>query len=375
MNFNRQGAIVPCLFVLLAACGGETLFVGTGAQESTGGGAGSGGEPVASTPSCDSSYCTGFQIACSDGSTPTNLTCAQTNDLELDVQFCVLTGQCTAATTDAAAATLSCASSIIAQCVEFDDCPADFGGSGYVMVEMDRSTSPVSSVVSVNFNRAAPAGSTAAFGDCVYDSEGADTLQSTDSWTPASSPGTIEIATAGTSSNLFAEIGNQCDGLYEPITVSSVIAPGTEVGFTFGLNGSDNSIPNDSLTVAAPHVMTLGASDLLARPTPTLPRNADVNVSWTFAGTPLAGEKPVVQLTQGNATLTCTFDASAGQGVIPADGISMLAPDPNSPVTYDVFALHELDNETSPNEWTVHYQLKATALTPSGTAKGSLTVQ
>ncbi len=178
-----------------------------------------------------------------------------------------------------------------------------------------------------------------------------------------------------TAAGFTATSSPACDGLYTPATTSQTIAPGAQVSFAWSAPGDTqygNNFPTSLPSVPAPHFVTLASSNALAAASPTVPRASDLAVDWTVTGTPLSMEQVVVALTQGMATVTCTFDASAGSGVVPADALLKL--DAGS-ASYQVYSLHEADDGDSTDEWNLRFLVEMPAATPAGTAKGTLALQ
>jgi hypothetical protein len=209
------------------------------------------------------------------------------------------------------------------------------------------------------------------FGDCVYQADGANLQQSGQVGVPAPSPGTITVTAAG----FMATTIPACDGLYAPASFTQTIAPGALVSFAWSTPGDTPdgyNFPAAPPSVPAPHFVSIAASDALAAASPTVPRATDLAVDWTVTGTPLSMEQVVVALTQGMATVTCTFDATAGSGVVPADALLKLAA---GSASYQVYSLHEADDGDTTDEWTLRFLVEMPAATPAGTAHGTLTLR
>jgi len=210
------------------------------------------------------------------------------------------------------------------------------------------------------------------FGACVFDPDGAILTQSGVVGAPAPRPGVVTVTAKG-----FTEsITPACDGTYATGSTSETIEPGSLVTFGFGdqkTAGSGDDFPTSFPGVPAPHFVTLASTDRLTAASPKVSRASDLGVDWTVSGTPLSLESVVVLWTQKSATLTCTFDASAGTGVVPADALLQL--DKGS-ASFAVQSVHEAD-DGNPDEggWGIRLLVQMPASTPTGLAVGSATLE
>jgi len=243
------------------------------------------------------------------------------------------------------------------------------GGTGLVTVEVDPGTTgPNTTVLTAYFNHDESIGGQT-FGDCVYNPYGGELTQGGIVGAPAPRPGIITVTAPG-----FTEsITPACDGTYAPGTASETISPGSLVSCAFSAQataGSGDGFPSSLPSVPAPHPIRLGASDALAAASPTVPRASDLALDWTVTGTPLALEQVVVLVTQGDQTLTCSFDASAGSGVVPADALLKLGA---AAAAYGVYSVHEADDGMG-GASDLRFIVQTAAATPTGLAKGTLTL-
>jgi hypothetical protein len=211
------------------------------------------------------------------------------------------------------------------------------------------------------------------FGNCAYDTHGLGVGQESGVQGPAPNPGVLSITAQGFSGDLYP----QCDGTYPDSQGSGTIAGGALIAFAWTTpSNNPYRFPMAYSGLPAPHSIALGASEPLAAQSPSISRAADSSLHWTVSGTPLALEQVVVQLVQGENSITCAFDASAGSGVVPADALLQLQ---SGSTSFAVYARHTYDEGSStsqvPTGWTLHYEARAVAETPTGVAKGTLTLQ
>jgi hypothetical protein len=353
-----RGSMIPALAVLVSACSGQTLDVG---------GDGAVPEPTGDGGAleCAPSACAGYSFSCTEG-TPTNVQCAVDTNPQFPSPICALTGQCSTT------AMPTCSWTSTPDCTSSGACVAPGGASGTVTVEVDPAgTSGAShTVLTAYFNFGEDTGGQT-LGACVYNQYGGQLLQSGFVGAPAPRPGIVEVTASG-----FTEsAAPACDGTYAPVTTSETISPGLLVSFAWthqATAGSGADFPSSLPSVPAPHFVALATSDLLAAASPSVPRGTDLPVDWTVTGTPLDLEQVVVVLTQDLAVVTCAFDAGAGSGVVPADALLEL--DAGS-ATYDVYSLHEADDGTEGNGGYLRFLVEMAAATPTGLAKGALTLE
>ena len=369
-------SILPFSFLLASACNARLLDVGTepdaGANTNVNVAAG-----------CTAASCANQTLTCSgSGKTlPSNLQCVPHPDAGAVSIFsgtCMLTGTC-----DEDAGAVSCATTPPApmtSCTGSGPCASAVeaaGGSGYVSVTIapvSPGNASATSTVQAFFTAAIASNiHDQNFGDCVYAPTGAERGES-GTRGPAPNPGEIDIMAPGFSADLFAA----CDGTYGVVQSAQAPAAGDAIAFSWSRpTGNPYGFPVAESGLPAPHFVALASADSLAASSPTLPRSSDIAVDWTSDGTPLALEQVLVELTQGDATLTCGFASSAGSGVIPADALLVMQ---EGAANYAVYAEHAHSQTSPPGDtpglgWTVQFLIDAVATTPTGLAKGTLTLQ
>lgn len=251
---------------------------------------------------------------------------------------------------------------------------------GFVSVELDPSAggTAASTTLSAYFTESEGSTSAQTLGVCVYNPQGASRpTGGVFPGSPSPDPGPI----TATSPTLSITASPACDGTYAPVTAPKTFAGGDLVSFAWQpppVQSEDTGIsepfPTALPQVPAPHLVALGAGQVLAAASPTIPRASDAAVSWTVTGTPLSLEQVIVLLTQGTATVTCSFTASAGSGVVPADALLKLNA---AQASYTVFSQHAaaLSSGSAGSDWGVSFFANAIAATPAGLAKGTATLQ
>ena len=393
----RALAIPTVLMVTAAAagCAARVLDVGsTGAPGSNGGGPGStasasSGGAIAYAGDCTPASCGDMSASCASlgtsfaGATPTNLKCSpdpyagQGSD---PAGSCLLSfdcasvagvgaapdgGSCPAWTTPGYPT--SCSQGV---CGGTSGAAVGGQGGGFVTVEMDPSNSGSggSAILSAYFNHLGGASQAPTqLGACLYDPQGASRGElATLPGAPAPNPGAVTAAAPGVAFSMTATPA--CDGTYAPVTGAKIIAAGDLVAFQWTPPSDDpDTFPSTFPAVPAPHPIALDPQAFAAA-SPSISRAADVPVSWNVMGTPLALEQVVVQLTQGVATVTCSFDASAGSGVVPADALLKLSA---APASYEVYSQHAAELNDVPLHWDVIFSVNAVAPHPDRARQGN----
>jgi hypothetical protein len=357
---KTHASTITLLAIVLSGCEVSTLDLTPTSSVGT--------EEGSAPTSCSASDCASFSLSCSEG-TATNVKCVLDSSPQFPQAFCTLTGEC------AASAVPTCSWTAPENCVTSGSataCSISVGGGGIVTVEVDPAgdSGVGSSTVNAYFDSAIETDGTT-FGSCVYQANGADLVHSGQVGVPAPNPGTITVAASGFSVSSVPA----CDGLYTEVTTTQSIAPGALVSFAWSNPGDTeygDKFPTSLPTVPAPHFATLASSNTLAASSPTVARATDLAVDWTVTGTPLAMEQVVVSLTQGTALVTCSFDASAGTGVVPADALLKLD---SGSATYSVESVHQADDNDTSTDWDLRFVVQTPLATPTGTAKGTLALQ
>jgi hypothetical protein len=355
--------------IVLSGCGARVVDVGQ-----SGGGDSGTGQQFSVTGNCTTASCANQILACADGtSTPTNLQCSPHADAGAVSTFagtCVLTGDCPSGVVT------TCTTTPLPPppCHGGDPCAASVGGagSGLVSVEIDSpagasASAELQAFFAEGFYTDVPKN----FGACAYNPRGAS-LEESGVKGPAPNPGTITV----TAANFTGSLNPLCDGTYPPSQSTAMLVGGALVSFAWARPaGNPYRFPTADPNLPAPHFIALGTADALAASAPALQRGSDVPVTWTVTGAPLTLEQVVVKLTQDMATVTCSFASTAGSGVVPADALLQLSA---GPTTYTVYAEHQFEQGGpggTPEAWDIRYMVQAVATTPTGLAKGTLTLQ
>lgn len=379
------------LFVLgLAGCAAKVLAVGSGSGSSTPGS----GENVPTQGSCTSASCANQSLTCVGGGAPTNLECIPHPDASNSIFMgtCILQGDCTATGTTGTTGTggssgsssttgvASCVTTPLSSCGTDSNgdqvCSASFGGSGTVTVEMDPAAGDAgaaSTTLSAFFTGAQGGTSTQqTYGACIFDPYGAsgDADEESGAQGPAPNPGDISIKASGFTGSLYPA----CDGTYASATSEGTPAAGSLVSLTWALPaGNPWQFPTSFPSVPAPHVIALHAGGPFTASYPSdpreLPRGHDDSETWVASSATGQLEQAIFLMTEGMATLTCTFPASDGAGTIPSEALLQLAAGKASYVVFSQTSQVENDADA---EWQLEFAINAVATTPNGLAKGTL---
>jgi hypothetical protein len=374
-------------------CGAHTLDVGS-TDGGSGGSGGSGSGPGATTYSggCTPASCANASVSCpglgSAGgeATPENVQCVPSPNAGQGSEpagSCILNytckvpgvgtspdgGGCPAWTTPESAAPcpagVTCASA---------GATAAGPALGIVTVELDPAAngSVASTTLSAYFTYNVPSNTPQTIGACVFDPEGA--ARPTGGIVQGSpSPNAGSVSAKGPALSVVASPA--CDGTYAGATSAETFAGGDVLSFSWNppTTSSQNPTPFPTTLplIPAPHVITLGTG-LLDAASPAIPRAQDLSLSWTTTGTPMSLEQVFALFTQGKATVTCAFPASAGSGVVPADALLKLA---GAPASYEVFSQHAGIASSTGLGWSVSFPVNAVAIATGGLAKGTATLQ
>lgn len=390
-NFLAQAALASLAGLAATtsvACGAHTLDVGS----TDGGGGGSGPGATTYSGGCTPASCANASVSCpglgsaSGEATPENVQCVPSplaGQGSEPAGSCILNytckvpgvgsspdgGACPAWTTPESAtpcpAGVTCASA-----------GATTGGPalGIVSLELDPSAngSVASTTLSAYFTYSIPSSSPQTIGACAFDPQGA--ARPTGGIVEGSpSPNAGPVSAKGPALTVVASPA--CDGTYAGATSGETFTGGDVLSFSWNPPATSSQNPTPfpmSLPqIPAPHVITLGAG-LLDAGSPAIPRAQDLPLSWTTTGAPMSLEQVIALFTQGKATVTCAFPASAGSGVVPADALLKLG---GAPTSYEVFSQHAGTASSTGLGWSVSFAVNAVALSAGGLAKGTATLQ
>ncbi len=368
MSRSRVAAVLSFALVGTAACSSRTLDAGDLDSHSE--------EDIGSTASdvqysggCSVTSCSNQALTCTGGAAAVNLTCSPHPTVPLAPVFngtCILAGECAddAGTPVCATKPLPIASDPDAAGIT----GGVIGGSGLVSLELDANTGAApSETLSAFFTSAFTFDTIKTFGSCAYAKYVGAAAGQSGNIGPAPNPGVITV----TSGDVSATALPACDGIYQDGTASGAIAGGSALSIDWTRPaGNPYTFPDAYSELTAPHAITLTEASVFGTTAPVLARTGDVQLTWTTDGTPLDLEQVVVELVQGENSVTCSYPTSAGAGTIPADALLELAP---GATTYGVYAQHQYEDDG--DSWEVTLRARAAANTASGLAKGPLTLQ
>jgi hypothetical protein len=358
---SRSSAMAVLLS--LAACAGNTLHVGStqSGSSNSGGVSEDSGVPVAYAGGCTSASCIGEVAACPVG-TPSNVQCMPDPNAGAEpAGACALVGECENS------GTTTCSIPPPGEDCAASGCSSAGGvgaNAGLAWLELDPGNPGRTILDALFVEGGTPTPSTA--GSCSYGPSPA-------SFSPddfaingipiLSNPGLLTVS----GPSLSLSVGPNCNGTYPEVSGPQSFTGGQLISLGWPAS-SDGAFPAGPVQVPAPHPITLPAGQLLADAAPAMPRASDAPVAWTVAGTPMTLEHVVVLLTQGQTQVACSFDASTGSGVIPADALLQLT---TGTATYGVYSEH--DGQTS--EMEVQFAVRMVAQTATGLAKGTATLE
>jgi hypothetical protein len=213
------------------------------------------------------------------------------------------------------------------------------------------------------------------YGACIFDPYGASADADVESGAqgPAPNPGDISIKGSGFTGSLYPA----CDGTYESATSEGTPAPGSLVSLTWALPaGNPWQFPTSFPSVPAPHVMLLPAGSVFAtssappivRNPPGSPKFTGFSEKWWASSATGHLEELVFLMTQGTATLTCTYPAADGAGTFPVEALLQFAA---GKVSYVVFSQTTQVENDADAEWQLEFAVNVVATTPNGLAKGT----
>ncbi len=368
MSRSRVAAVLTFALAGTAACSSRTLDAGdldSHSEESVG----STASDVQYTGGCSITSCSNQSLTCAGGADAVNLTCSPHPTVASAPVFdgtCILAGACAddAGTPVCATKPLPVASDPDAGGVS----GGVVGGSGFVSLELDaKAGAAPTETLSAFFTNAFTFDTIKTFGSCSYAKYVGAAAGQSGNIGPAPNPGVITV----TSGSVSARAQPACDGTYQDAAASGAIASGSTLSIDWTRpSGNPFTFPDAYSELTAPHPITLTGASVFGTTAPELARTGDVQLTWTTDGTPLDLEQVVVELVQGEDSVTCSYPISAGAGTIPADALLELAP---GATTYGIYAQHQYEDDG--DSWEITLRARAAASTASGLAKGPLTLQ
>jgi hypothetical protein len=172
-------------------------------------------------------------------------------------------------------------------------------------------------------------------------------------------------------------------GTYAPDDVdgqSGWTTEGQPLAWTWAHAPGDSTLAGGKVTLATPPFITLTKESAFYTAPTTLARDQPLTVTWTAASLPTANDTVLVDVSgpasNGVSTaISCTFEVSAGQGVVPAAALQKL---PAGSGWYDVHSKEYLSQVLATSDgtpWTLEFNVDAHAIVMDGVANGSLTLQ
>lgn len=186
--------------------------------------------------------------------------------------------------------------------------------------------------------------------------------------------GNVSIGGAQLNSDVLAP---QPDGAY----VADVVS--TQIGWTTGGQNvtiawdhfpGDATQPGGQASLATPPFIELQNGSPFADVTSTLARDQDLTLAWTTDSAPGKLDHVNIDLKSGSTEIDCAFDASAGNGVVPAAALQKLTA---GNATFDIHSKEYVSQKISGTggSWTLQFNVDAHARTSYGLAKGSITIE
>ena len=250
------------------------------------------------------------------------------------------------------------------------------GGSGELAlvtsVPVSGSTEGASYEVLASFTKGARACSTRTIGACVVDPCFAQERSA-----GAAKPNAGSIVVGGADMTAISlDPGN--DGSYSSNEVTGLVpwkTSGETVMFQLQNAPGDTSTSNDRVTQATPPYVALTAASAFASKTDTLARDQDLALSWTTDSAATAADLIVAEFASSDAQVLCSFDASAANGVVPAQALASLGA---GDVSYEIHSRTTSTKEIVDAQgasWTVAFNVETRARTSYGVAAGSVTLE
>ena len=217
------------------------------------------------------------------------------------------------------------------------------------------------------FNRRGRGGQT--FGACVYNKYGGNRAVRVRRGARAA-PGIVTVTAPGFTESVVPA----CDGTYARDDLRDV-APGLSVGFAWSSQaaaGSGTDFPSSLPSASAPHFVALATSDALAATSPDIRARTILHVDWTVTGRRSSSSRWSSVADAGAGGCDVHLRRRRWLGCRSRDALLML--DKGS-ASYDVYSLHEADDGMAGGAGYLRFLVEMAAATPTGLAKGTLTLE
>lgn len=159
------------------------------------------------------------------------------------------------------------------------------------------------------------------------------------------------------------DLAPMSDNTYAPSTGATALYAGGE---TLVVTADGKDVPAFTTSLTAPSKVTL-AAPVVASGALTVKRSSGVTATFSSAATGAAAGSVVLYFSATSTTmafaLTCTFDASAGTGTIPA---AAFADFPAGPGTFDFYVKQASRVVVAP--WDIHFTASKAVVDPAGIA-------
>lgn len=226
--------------------------------------------------------------------------------------------------------------------------------------------------VLASFTNGARACATTTFGACVVDPCFA---QKKNAGEAKPSAGSIVVGGADMTA-VSLEPGG--DGSYSSSEVTGVVpwkTGGETVMFQLENAPGDTSTSSDRVTQSTPPYVALTTTSAFASKTDTLSRDHDLALAWSTDSVATAGDFIVAEFASGGAQAVCTFEASAGSGVVSAQALASLGA---GDASYEIRSVTTSTKEIVDAQgasWTIAFHVETRARTSDGVAAGSVTLE
>jgi hypothetical protein len=216
---------------------------------------------------------------------------------------------------------------------------------------------------------------------CTYTTIGACTVDpcyaSSSSGTatdPAANAGQVSIGGAQMAS---LSLNPQGDGTYSQETIDGAVpwSTGAETVTVQWAHAPGNTTAGGgTMTLGTPPYIALAPGSAFADATATLARTQDLTVSWTSDTSPTALDTVSVSLISGSTLVYCGFSVSAGSGVVSAAALPYLGTGAASSGVHSKEYTSQTVTGADGAQWTLGFNVDATARTSYGLAQGSVTI-